>query len=372
MSAADDAFEAARKEIARVAETGEDALDLRRAPCPRPPAGGDRHPEPGDSDRPQRNTGQRHRAPRRDGRAAKPLPQRNTGQRHRAPRRDRRAAKPSGGTQVSDIAPLAGIGGLQTLTSATHRSATSRPSPGWAGCEPSTSTQNTGQRHRTPRRDGRAANPRPQRNTGQRHRTPRRDGRAANPRPPRTQVSDIAPLAGMGGLQDLYLSGTQVSDIAPLAGMGGLQTSTSAEHRSATSHPSPGWAGCEPSTSAEHRSATSRPSPGWAGCKPSTSAKHRSATSRPSPGWAGCKTSTSAKHRSATSRPSPGWAGCKPLTSAGTGQRHRPSPGSFLQTGTSATQVPRHRAPRREWACKPRPQPEHGSAISRPSQGSQG
>ena len=34
-----------------------------------------------------------------------------------------------------------------------------------------------------------------------------------------TQVSDLAPLAGLTALQSLYLIRTQVSDIAPLAGL---------------------------------------------------------------------------------------------------------------------------------------------------------
>ena len=39
-----------------------------------------------------------------------------------------------------------------------------------------------------------------------------------------TQIVDIAPLAGLTGLQSLYLSSTQVVDIAPLAGLTELQT----------------------------------------------------------------------------------------------------------------------------------------------------
>jgi internalin A len=39
----------------------------------------------------------------------------------------------------------------------------------------------------------------------------------------RTQVSDVAPLAGLTALQHLDLSGTQVSDVAPLAGLTALQ-----------------------------------------------------------------------------------------------------------------------------------------------------
>ena len=39
----------------------------------------------------------------------------------------------------------------------------------------------------------------------------------------RTQVSDLAPLSGLSGLQTLYLDDTQVSDLAPLSGLSGLQ-----------------------------------------------------------------------------------------------------------------------------------------------------
>jgi Leucine-rich repeat (LRR) protein len=38
-----------------------------------------------------------------------------------------------------------------------------------------------------------------------------------------TQVSDVAPLAGLTALQNLFLSRTQVSDVAPLAGLTALQ-----------------------------------------------------------------------------------------------------------------------------------------------------
>jgi Leucine Rich Repeat (LRR) protein len=41
-----------------------------------------------------------------------------------------------------------------------------------------------------------------------------------------TQVADLAPLAGLGGLQTLYLNNTQVADLAPLAELGGLQMLT--------------------------------------------------------------------------------------------------------------------------------------------------
>ncbi|MCA3474681.1 MAG: leucine-rich repeat domain-containing protein [Rhodobacter sp.] len=40
----------------------------------------------------------------------------------------------------------------------------------------------------------------------------------------KTQVSDLAPLQGLTGLQRLWLSNTQVSDLAPLRGLTGLQT----------------------------------------------------------------------------------------------------------------------------------------------------
>jgi Leucine-rich repeat (LRR) protein len=39
-----------------------------------------------------------------------------------------------------------------------------------------------------------------------------------------TDISDLAPLAGLTGLHVLYLSGTKVSDLAPLAGLTGLQS----------------------------------------------------------------------------------------------------------------------------------------------------
>ena len=39
-----------------------------------------------------------------------------------------------------------------------------------------------------------------------------------------TDISDLAPLAGLKGLHSLYLSGTEVSDLAPLAGLKGLRT----------------------------------------------------------------------------------------------------------------------------------------------------
>ena len=39
-----------------------------------------------------------------------------------------------------------------------------------------------------------------------------------------TQVADLAPLAGLTALQTLSLDGTQVADLAPLAGLGALQT----------------------------------------------------------------------------------------------------------------------------------------------------
>ncbi|MCW2309512.1 leucine-rich repeat domain-containing protein, partial [Rhodobium gokarnense] len=40
----------------------------------------------------------------------------------------------------------------------------------------------------------------------------------------RTQVSDLAPLAGLQNLQEIDCSNTQVSDLAPLAGLQNLQT----------------------------------------------------------------------------------------------------------------------------------------------------
>ena len=39
-----------------------------------------------------------------------------------------------------------------------------------------------------------------------------------------TGVSDLAPLAGLTGLETLFLNGTDVSDLAPLAGLTGLET----------------------------------------------------------------------------------------------------------------------------------------------------
>ena len=39
-----------------------------------------------------------------------------------------------------------------------------------------------------------------------------------------TQVSDVAPLAGMSALQTLNISNTHVTDLAPLAGLSALQT----------------------------------------------------------------------------------------------------------------------------------------------------
>ena len=45
-----------------------------------------------------------------------------------------------------------------------------------------------------------------------------------------TQVTDLAPLAGLTALQTLDVSGTQVTDLTPLAGLPALQTLDVSQH----------------------------------------------------------------------------------------------------------------------------------------------
>ena len=86
----------------------------------------------------------------------------------------------SAGTQVTDLAPLAGLTALQTLNVSRTQVADLAPLAGLTALQ---TLDVSG-----------------------------------------TQVTDLAPLAGLTALQTLDVSGTQVTDLAPLAGLTALQT----------------------------------------------------------------------------------------------------------------------------------------------------
>ncbi len=105
------------------------------------------------------------------------------------------------GTEVSDIAPLAGLAALQSLNLMNTKVSDVAPLAGLAALQ-SLDLMNTQVSDVAPLA-GLAA---------------LRSLHLMN-----TQVGDVAPLAGLTALQSLYLTGTRVSDVAPLARLTALK-----------------------------------------------------------------------------------------------------------------------------------------------------
>ena len=104
-------------------------------------------------------------------------------------------------TQISDLAPLAGLSALETWMSRRRRSPTWRR---WPACPPC----------RRYMSEDRVSDLAPLAGLSVLQTLFASD----------TQVSDLTPLAGLSALQTLNVHNTQVSDLAPLAGLSALQT----------------------------------------------------------------------------------------------------------------------------------------------------
>ena len=234
------------------------------------------------------------------------LPHRHAGRRRRPARTPHQPATLDlSGTPVADAAPLARLTNLQRLDLAGTRVADARPartasptSNGWTSPSPRSPT--------SPRSHGLTDLQQLDlsRHPGRRPRPARRPHRAATLDLSGTQVADLAPLAGLTGLQRLGLSGTQVADLAPLAGLTGLQRLDLAGTQVADLRPA----------RRPHRPATARPLR-HPGRRPRPARRpHRAATG-----------STSPAPRSPTLAPLAGLTGLQGSPSPHPGRRPRPA-----------------------------------------------
>ena len=172
-------------------------------------------------------------------------------------------------TPLTDLAPLQGLTGLQTLNLTARRSATSPRSRASPACRPRP-RQHPGQRPRPAQGPHRAAVAQPEQHPGQRPRPAPGPHRPAVAQPEQHPGQRPRPAPGPHRPADPLPDSTQVSDLAPLQGLTGLQTLNLTARRSATSPRSRASPPCSASTSTAPRSATSPRSRASPACRRST------------------------------------------------------------------------------------------------------